>query len=471
MARTPAACSLLTGSRVRYASCTVRAPSVGACCPTKPTPHRCPLIPAHPLHTHTPPHPPYTLHTEQHCTMESTDDSLSLHPSQFSDSGDLLELSHQLDDVAARFKRMVMDAVKQEKAKMSALHAREVAELNEKHEAEKLELTRQRDECRQYWYKNKEMNEELHRSLVHRAERFAITVASRPNTVWKQSPELLRKAFETPSYRMNLKRNVFGAWRKITTAERNRTHLRDYVERSAARRAKKNTFSAWRVFAQSEAAQQKQLRFQAQVKTEWDSVVNDHESEISSLRDQVAKLKKMLETESQHRGALEERLKVAFMRGVCALNLEAMQVMKTDEPSVPRDPTPSTHPMTAMSATPIQPLSEDSPDVTHYDPLLSLSSVPQPPLNRAPVVEAIAPGTHSAIRVSSVGSPSQGMRSETSRKSSAASGGSASKPSSAGPSPKARPPLAGHAVGNSSTLTRKMQQSISAKEIHTTRRF
>eukprot|EP01061_Rhynchopus_euleeides_P021964 TRINITY_DN35839_c0_g1_i1.p1 TRINITY_DN35839_c0_g1~~TRINITY_DN35839_c0_g1_i1.p1 ORF type:complete len:420 (+),score=132.76 TRINITY_DN35839_c0_g1_i1:190-1260(+) len=356
---------------------------------------------------------------------------------------------------------------------MAALHARETASLVERHEEEKLELSRQRDECRQYWYKNKEMNEQQHKSLVHRAERFAVTVAMRgTHSVWKQSPQLLQKALESPLYRLNLQRTVWGAWKQHTKSQRNKAHVEGFVNKASVHRMKKEVFAAWRVVSLSEASRRRHERFQQQVRTEWDTMQNDHDTEVAGLRDQIAKLQRLLETETQHRGALEERLKVAFMRGVCALNLEAMQVMRTEDGAAAAAAPPqgmmSSNQPTTMSATPIQPLSEDTPTATHFDPILSLSSVPQPPLNRAPVVEAVPRGANSAIlgrldRSASSSPPAPPQPRVITRPSTPSRGGS-----SVQPSPRSRPPLAGQSVP--SALAKNMQASISAKEIQA-RRF
>lgn len=51
-----------------------------------------------------------------------------------------------------------------------------------------------------------------------------------------------------------------------------------------------------------------------------------HQEEINSLQLQLVETRKSLVAEKQTREALAQDMKRSFMRGVCALNLEAMQV-------------------------------------------------------------------------------------------------------------------------------------------------
>ncbi|KAJ9446491.1 hypothetical protein DIPPA_00927 [Diplonema papillatum] len=58
------------------------------------------------------------------------------------ESSDLLDLSHDLDEVTAQFKRMV-EAVKEERTRLQGRHRQEVRDMQDKYEAEKMELLRQ----------------------------------------------------------------------------------------------------------------------------------------------------------------------------------------------------------------------------------------------------------------------------------------------------------------------------------------
>lgn len=51
-----------------------------------------------------------------------------------------------------------------------------------------------------------------------------------------------------------------------------------------------------------------------------------HQDEIKILQHQLSETRRSLVSEKQTREALAQDMKRSFMRGVCALNLEAMQV-------------------------------------------------------------------------------------------------------------------------------------------------
>eukprot|EP01063_Lacrimia_lanifica_P025201 TRINITY_DN32982_c0_g1_i1.p1 TRINITY_DN32982_c0_g1~~TRINITY_DN32982_c0_g1_i1.p1 ORF type:complete len:436 (+),score=130.12 TRINITY_DN32982_c0_g1_i1:52-1359(+) len=324
----------------------------------------------------------------------TTEDAVSVHASHYSDQGNLLELSHTLDTLGAQFKRCSLDAVRLELQRLSAQHAQEMEELEDRMEGEKRELSRQRDECRQYWYHNKEINEAQWRSLVHRAEHYAMMAPARGmHSVWRMSPELMKKAQDTPLYQMMLKRTVVQAWRTWAQSARAAGNVEKYINRTSDRTAVRDAFSAWRNVALKDAWARKDSVFKQQVQTDVEQIINDKDTEIAGLRQKLAETEQRLEAETRHRGALEERLKIAFMRGVCALNLEAMNVMKGEDGLAMSEATPSTADPTTISpatvsATPIRPPSEDLTALLHYDPSampmpMALSTLPQYP----PVVE------------------------------------------------------------------------------------
>eukprot|EP01064_Diplonema_japonicum_P021124 TRINITY_DN30677_c0_g1_i1.p1 TRINITY_DN30677_c0_g1~~TRINITY_DN30677_c0_g1_i1.p1 ORF type:complete len:376 (+),score=84.11 TRINITY_DN30677_c0_g1_i1:65-1192(+) len=364
--------------------------------------------------------------------------------------GDLLELSHQLDDVSSQFKRMVMEAVKVEKAKQAAQHAKEMKALIDKHEEEKRELSRQREECRGYWYQNKAVNEVQHRSLVHRAEGFAACVASRGmHSVWMMASELQKKASETETHKFMLKRTFLKAWKAWHAKEKRCKSVTTHVNRSHNLRTKRSAFAAWRATTLKQTRTAREATAKTTAATEMNMVLNNHGVEVAQMNETINELKRQLEIESQHRGALEERLKIAFMRGVCALNLEAMQVMKTTESdSQISEDTPG-----SISATPIEAPSEDT-TCQYVDPmntaplqrsqLHSVSHVTQ----SQPVVQAMPRGTNAAVTSANI------MRS----------------PHTSPPTPKprkapTRPPLHGH------TAKPSLQSALTIREMQPMRRF
>lgn len=57
--------------------------------------------------------------------------------------------------------------------------------------------------------------------------------------------------------------------------------------------------------------------------------IQQHQDEIKTLEQHLIETRKALVAEKQTREMLAQDMKRSFMRGVCALNLEAMQVLLT----------------------------------------------------------------------------------------------------------------------------------------------
>jgi hypothetical protein len=59
----------------------------------------------------------------------------------------------------------------------------------------------------------------------------------------------------------------------------------------------------------------------------------EYGKEIQGLRNQLAESNKIVEEETRNRQIMQDNLKKAFMRGVCALNFEAMNVLNPNSTS------------------------------------------------------------------------------------------------------------------------------------------
>jgi hypothetical protein len=118
------------------------------------------------------------------------------------------------------------------------------------------------------------------------------------------------------------------AWRNIVREKKQRQRLCDHLVQHRTEKEARAVFAGWRL----EALRQK-------AEAEQEKTANDHRRQIAKLQQEaqssenrlkleVLGWREKLAKEEEHRGLLEEKLKAAFMRGVCALNLEAMQVLR-----------------------------------------------------------------------------------------------------------------------------------------------
>ena len=118
------------------------------------------------------------------------------------------------------------------------------------------------------------------------------------------------------------------AWRTVVREKKQRERLCAHLEQQRSDKEARAVFTGWRLEAirQKNEAQHEQLvsdhrRLIAKLQQEAQTAENKLKLDILSWKEKLAK-------EEEHRGLLEEKLKAAFMRGVCALNLEAMQVLR-----------------------------------------------------------------------------------------------------------------------------------------------
>ncbi|KAF6258585.1 hypothetical protein COO60DRAFT_1701259 [Scenedesmus sp. NREL 46B-D3] len=75
-----------------------------------------------------------------------------------------------------------------------------------------------------------------------------------------------------------------------------------------------------------------------------------HALEVAALRAEVEALQEQLQQEAAARNRMEEDMKRAFMRGVTAINLEAVQMMRRGAPPSGTNPFPVTVPLNAGTA-------------------------------------------------------------------------------------------------------------------------
>eukprot|EP01060_Flectonema_neradi_P022377 TRINITY_DN30630_c0_g1_i1.p1 TRINITY_DN30630_c0_g1~~TRINITY_DN30630_c0_g1_i1.p1 ORF type:complete len:411 (+),score=88.76 TRINITY_DN30630_c0_g1_i1:61-1293(+) len=404
----------------------------------------------------------------------STDDELSLHPSQYSDTGDLLDLNNKLDDVTLQFKKMVLDAVKYEKARMAAIHKKEIERIESRHEEERNELIRQRDECRKYWYHHKEVNDRQWQSLIHRAETFAFSAATRENSVWKMCPELQKRAYDRyPYFKTALKRQAFNGWKQWLRTHKTRKTAQKATLKLSSYKSQSTIFTKWKTSTLEVAAAKRERHLKEKMSLELMTVTNNKEAELQSLSEQVTNLRKQLAIETQHRGALEERLKIAFMRGVCALNLEAMQVMKTEDERTIDEQQQTQQRMREEEA-----VVGDS-EILHSDPVINMSSAHVKSFvnrsvagegreginisaTRQPLVQSVAPGAVSAIIPS-------GSTAASDRSIDAHSPSPTRKSRPPSQQSRRRPPLGGVSVTRSSPGG--IASALTVKELHPVRRY
>jgi len=88
-------------------------------------------------------------------------------------------------------------------------------------------------------------------------------------------------------------------------------------------------FKSWRSHVHRNIHNSLRAKYEAGMEQQKVEMIEERTGLVDALRRECEELQEKLEREISGRKALEEQMKKAFMRGVCALNLEAMSLMKS----------------------------------------------------------------------------------------------------------------------------------------------
>lgn len=91
---------------------------------------------------------------------------------------------------------------------------------------------------------------------------------------------------------------------------------------------KKRVMDGWREWKRQEYQKNMKIKIKEKIEASNMIITNEYEEKLKDMKNEKLKLEEKLKKEEEIRCKLEEDMKQAFMRGVCALNLEALTVMK-----------------------------------------------------------------------------------------------------------------------------------------------
>ncbi len=94
---------------------------------------------------------------------------------------------------------------------------------------------------------------------------------------------------------------------------------------------KRNIFREWKVFFEDTNVEKMKTAFEARLRKELEDLTFKFSKEIETLSNRVNDYKKENDELTFQRIGMQENLKKAFMRGVCALNFEAMSILGPNE--------------------------------------------------------------------------------------------------------------------------------------------
>ncbi|KAL0028252.1 hypothetical protein WJX79_004424 [Trebouxia sp. C0005] len=144
-----------------------------------------------------------------------------------------------------------------------------------------------------------------------------------------------------------------------------RQHLRQAVKHYDSRKLQGQVFQHWKRWCNVEGRTNRQEVIQRKEEAAKQAAWGEAGMVIEDLKAALADAQQQLRKERAARDQLEEDMKQSFMRSVCAINLEAMSVMKRGMPPAGVNPVPIKVSVPAPYASPVKQLGKQ-PDVASF---------------------------------------------------------------------------------------------------------
>lgn len=93
----------------------------------------------------------------------------------------------------------------------------------------------------------------------------------------------------------------------------------------------REVFQAWQKNFKSTKVKRDKEKFDNAVKAELQTITATYQKEIETLREQLLEAQKNQAIMNRNKAMMQDNLKKAFMRSVCALNFEAMSILDPAE--------------------------------------------------------------------------------------------------------------------------------------------
>lgn len=117
-------------------------------------------------------------------------------------------------------------------------------------------------------------------------------------------------------------------WHDLVASKKRRERICEHLV--AVRRDKelRTAFFNWRLDSQANKFKEWKEKAEGDHRRALTRMSNENHTSENKMKLELLAMREQLQKEEERRAILEERLKAAFMRGVCALNMEAMQVLR-----------------------------------------------------------------------------------------------------------------------------------------------
>jgi hypothetical protein len=225
----------------------------------------------------------------------------------------LIHLAQELDEHTNKLRKSVLDAVRQMRGKITT----QATDM----------IDAERGRSRDFERRLLSQIDGLQRLLDQRTKELESERNLSERLVLQRQAQVRRRRVQA------LAKEGLRRWHEFVQDQKRRERLCAFLSKTRRERIARQTFNSWRheIQRQKHAATIELVtgehrRATARLQSEHQTTENASKLEMIAMRENLSK-------EEERRAILEERLKAAFMRGVCALNMEAMQVLR----SAPQD--------------------------------------------------------------------------------------------------------------------------------------
>ena len=125
-----------------------------------------------------------------------------------------------------------------------------------------------------------------------------------------------------------MEREAFLAWRQLLRDRKQRERMCAHLTSVRHERQSRILFFNWRLEAYAQQQKETIERLEGEQRRNIARLTNENHTSENKLKLEMLALREDLKKKEESLQILEERLRASFMKGVCALNMEAMHVLR-----------------------------------------------------------------------------------------------------------------------------------------------
>lgn len=128
-----------------------------------------------------------------------------------------------------------------------------------------------------------------------------------------------------------LQHKAFDSLKKYRDFKKHSKRVLEHKLKQYREQLKRNVFKGWGMQYKQWKLVKNREDFDKAVKLELQHICAQYNKEIEGLRERLSEAQAIVDNEQRHKAMMQENLKKAFMRGVCALNFEAMNILNPSD--------------------------------------------------------------------------------------------------------------------------------------------